>query len=357
MAAEKKNDGGDNGNKGNGRGKARNGVRKKSPGSPVVNLGLQGGGSHGAFTWGVLDRLLEDGRLDFEGLSGASAGAMNAVVMAQGWMSGGRDGARAALDRFWRSVSGGPGMFGTEMLGAWADLLVRTFSPYHLNPANLNPLRGILDTQIDFERLRHESPFRLFVSATNVRSNHVKVFETHEMSVDVLLASSCLPTVFHAVTIDGEDYWDGGYLADPPLFPFFYECESRDLLVVMVNPLARDRVPRNPGDILNRINEVTFNGSLISEMRAIAFVQKLLGEGWLKPEFEPRLRNVLVHALRADGAMSGLGGESKFITSTPFLLDLRQRGRDATDAWLEKSFVHVGKRSSIDVRSTFLSAS
>jgi NTE family protein len=321
---------------------------------PTVNLGLQGGGSHGAFTWGVLDRLLEDGRLDFEGLSGASAGAMNAVVMAQGWMDGGRDGAREALERFWRSVGGGSGIFGTEMLGAWADLLMRTFSPYHLNPANLNPLRGILDTQVDFERLREESPFRLFVSATNVRTSHVRVFATQEMSVDVLLASSCLPTVFHTVTIDGEGYWDGGYLADPPLFPFFYECRSRDLLVIMVNPLARERIPRNPGEILDRLNEITFNASLISEMRAIAFVQKLLGEGWLKPEFESMLRNVLVHAVRAEG-LAGLGSESKFTTATPFLLDLRERGREAAGAWLAENFQHVGKRSSVDVRRTFLS--
>ncbi|MCM5569718.1 patatin-like phospholipase family protein [Burkholderiaceae bacterium FT117] len=324
---------------------------------PTVNLALQGGGSHGAFTWGVLDRLLEDGRLDFEGVSGASAGAMNAVVLAQGWMEGGRDGAREALDRFWRTVGGGSGIFGTEMLGAWADLLVRTFSPYHLNPANLNPLRGILDTQVDFERLRADSPFRLFVSATNVRTSHVRVFDTNELTVDVLLASSCLPTVFHTVTIDGEAFWDGGYLADPPLFPFFYECESRDLLVVMVNPLARDRVPRNPGEILDRLNEITFNASLISEMRAIAFVQKLLGEGWLKPEFEPRLKNMLVHAVRADGVLSGLGSESKFTTATPFLLDLRERGRETASAWIEASLRHVGKRSSIDVRSTFLEPS
>lgn len=331
------------------------GANSRRRARPRVNLGLQGGGSHGAFTWGVLDRLLEDGRLDFEGLSGASAGAMNAVVMSQGWMEGGRDGARQALDRFWRSVGGGSGVFGTEMLGAWADVLMRTFSPYYLNPANLNPLRGILDTQVDFERLRRESPFRLFVSASNVRTSHVRVFETHELSVDVLLGSSCLPTVFHTVTIEGEDYWDGGYLADPPLFPFFYECESRDLLVIMVNPLQRERIPRNPTEIIDRLNEITFNASLISEMRAIAFVQKLLDEGWLKPEFEPKLRNMLVHAVRADGVLSGLGSETKFTTATPFLIDLRERGREAARIWLEESLAHVGKRSSVDVRRTFLS--
>jgi NTE family protein len=323
----------------------------------VVNLALQGGGSHGAFTWGVLDRFLEDGRIGFEGLSGASAGAMNAALLAYGWMVDGRDGARASLDRFWRSIAGGAGVFGSEMLGAWADLIVRTFSPYHLNPANLNPLRGILATQIDFDRLRAESPFRLFVSATNVRTGHVRVFETGEMSVDVLLASSCLPTVFHTVTIEGEPYWDGGYLADPPLFPFVYECESRDLLVVMVNPLVREHVPRTPAEIVDRLNEISFNSSLMSEMRAIAFVQKLLGEGWIKEAYRSRLKNMLVHAIRADGILSGLGTETKFTTTTPFLLDLRDRGREAASAWLASDLQAVGLRSSIDVRRTFLASS
>lgn len=323
-------------------------------GKLTINLALQGGGSHGAFTWGVLDRLLEDGRLHFDGLSGASAGAMNAAVMAQGWMADGRDGARAALDRFWRAIGGSVGSFGTEMLGAWADIFVRTFSPYTLNPANLNPLRGILSRQIDFDRLRVESPLRVFVSATNVRTSQVRIFNTSELSVDVLLASSCLPTVFHTVQIEGEQYWDGGYLADPPLFPFFYESESRDLLVVMVNPLVRDRSPRTPNEILDRLNEITFNASLISSMRAIAFVQKLLNEGWIKPEFEPQLKNMLVHAIRADGILSGLGSETKFTTATPFLIDLRERGRAAAGAWLEENLRHVGKRSTVDVRRTFL---
>ncbi|MFA7666403.1 MAG: patatin-like phospholipase family protein [Burkholderiaceae bacterium] len=357
MVAEKKNNGGNNGNKGNGRGKARNGVRKKGPGSPVVNLGLQGGGSHGAFTWGVLDYLLEDGRIDFEGLSGASAGAMNAVVLAYGWLENGRDGAREALDRFWRSVGGTPSIFGSGTLGVWGDLLARTFSPYQLNPANLNLMRGILASQIDFARLRSESPFKLFVAATNVRTSQVRVFNAAELSVDVLLASSCLPTVFHTVIIDDEPYWDGGYMADPPLFPFFYQCVTRDLLLVLINPIERDEVPRSPSDIFDRLNEITFNAALVSEIRAIAFVQKLLGEGWLKPEFESALTPVMMHAVRADGILSGLGADSKFTTAMPFLLDLRDRGRQAAAEWLEQSLPDVGRRSSIDVRRTFLSGS
>lgn len=328
---------------------------KSEPGeTPKVNIALQGGGSHGAFTWGVLDRLLEDGRLDFEGLSGASAGAINAALLVHGWHEGGRDGARAALERFWQSVGAASGIFGSAPLGPWAELITRTLSPYQFNPANLNPLRALLASQIDFERLRKAGRFRLFLSATNVRTGRVRIFDIHEIEVDVVMASACLPTVFQAVEIGGESYWDGGYLADPPLYPFFYECGSRDLLVVMVNPLARDATPRQPGDILDRVNEISFNASLIAEMRAIAFVHKLLDGGWLKEQYEPKLRNVLVHLVRADDALSGLGSDSKFQTSLPFLLDLRERGRQSADAWLAASLHHVGHRSSIDVRRTFL---
>jgi len=322
--------------------------------SPVVNLALQGGGSHGAFTWGVLDRLLEDGRLDFEGLSGASAGAVNAALFAHGWLEDGRDGAREALSRFLRAVGGASGIFGSAPPGPWVAFFTRTLSPYQFNPANLNPLRSLLASQIDFERLRASTGLRLFISATNVRTNHARVFHGKEISVDVVMASACLPMVFHAVEIDGEAYWDGGYLADPPLYPFFYECSTPDLLVVMVNPLEREATPNQPGDILDRINELSFNASLIAEMRAIAFVHKLLGEGWLKTPYEARLRNVLVHLVRADGALTGLGTDSKYQTSMPFLLDLHERGRAAADAWLATSLRDVGKRSSVDIRRTFL---
>ena len=320
----------------------------------TVNLALQGGGAHGAFTWGVLDRLLEDGRLDIEGVSGASAGAMNAAVLAHGWAEDGRDGARAALERFWTAVGGNGSLFGAALLGPWAELLTRTFSPYQFNPVNLNPLRSILEAHVDFERLRRASPVKLFVAATRVRTGHVRVFRTAELSADVLLASACLPTVFQAVEIDGEAYWDGGFLADPPLFPFFYECRTRDLLLVMVNPMARDTVPRLPGEIADRLNEITFNAALVSEMRAIAFVQKLLREDWLKPEHRGELKDVLVHVVRADEALPDLGVESKSNTALPFLRDLRERGRKAAEAWLAADLASVGRRDSVDLRRTFL---
>ena len=339
---------------GAGRGTPRKAAARAVAAVRMVNLALQGGGSHGAFTWGVLDRLLEDGRLGIEAVSGASAGAMNAAVLAHGWAEDGRDGARAALERFWAAVGAGGSVFGTEILGPWAALLAHSFSPYQFNPANLNPLRAILETHIDFDRLRRASPLKLFIAATNVRSGQVRVFGTGELSADVLLASACLPSVFQAVEIDGEHYWDGGFMADPPLFPFFYECTARDLLLVMVNPLSRETVPRLPGDILDRVNEISFNAALVSEMRAIAFVQKLLRDGWLQARYRSRLKDVLVHAVRADGVLSDLGTDSKFRTAPSFLRDLRERGRQAAQAWLEKDLRSVGRRSSVDIRARFL---
>ena len=344
-----------------------------------INLALQGGGSHGAYTWGVLDRLLEDGRLEFEAISGASAGAMNAVALVEGWLRGGRDGARESLAEFWRRIGEagavfGPGMAmatGTTLTGLpatpdwwiaqssalaaqWYELLTRSFSQYQLNPGNFHPLRRLLEDCIDFERLRAQTQIRLFVSASNVRTGHVRLFDTRELSVEVLLASSCLPTVFQAVEIDGQAYWDGGYLADPAIFPFFYACRSRDVLLVMINPLAHAEVPRTPTEILDRLNEISFNASLIAEMRAIAFAQRLVREDWLVPERRGQLKDMLIHAVLADGVLSDLGAASKFLTAPAFLNDLRERGRRAAERWLADAFGQLGKRSSIDIRHLFL---
>ncbi len=326
--------------------------RRRGP--PSVNLALQGGGSHGAFTWGVLDRLLEDGRLSFEGVSGASAGAINAAVLAHGWAQGERDGAREALERFWGAVGSNGSTFGTALLGPWADWLARTFSPYQFNPVNLNPLRTILEQHVDFERLRQASPMQLFVAATRVRTGQIRVFRAKEISADVLLASACLPTVFQAVEIEGEAYWDGGFVADPPLFPFFYECRTCDLLLVMVNPLERSKLPRRPGAIQDRLHEITSNAALVAEMRAISFVQKLLREDWLEQGRRSQLKDVLMHVIRADDALPDLGAGSKSNTTTSFLRELRRRGREAADVWLDTHFACVGRCDSVDVRATFL---
>lgn len=342
-----------------------------------INLALQGGGAHGAFTWGVLDYLLEDGRISIEGLSGTSAGAMNATVYAFGQMCGGRDGARQALRDFWRDISNAGGFYtpakgwsvadwqqswfggtpmGSELSFGVFDALSRVVSPYQYNPLDINPLRDVLDKSVDFDALKSCQTTKLFIGATNVRSGKVKVFETSDISLDAVMASACLPYLFKAVEIDGEAYWDGGYMGNPALFPFFYKCDSRDVLIVHVNPMERREIPTTASAITNRINEISFNGSLLKELRAINFVQKLLNEEWLKPEFAHRLRNILVHSIRSDDALQDLSVASKFHVGWPFLCELRDRGREAAQLWLEVNFDTVGDRSSVDLSAEFLAA-
>ncbi|SDD08168.1 patatin-like phospholipase family protein [Aquimonas voraii] len=335
-----------------------------------INLALQGGGAHGAFTWGVLDALLEDGRIEFEGLSGTSAGAMNAAVLADGLLRGGIDGAREALDGFWSDVAASGLLFSPTRptlplppaFESWArsvgfaafETWTRLLSPYQFNPFDFNPLREVLGRRIDFEALRAPGCLRLFVGATAVRSGRVKVFHNAEMSVDALLASTCLPQLFQAVEIDGEPYWDGGYMGNPVLFPLFYETASPDILIVHINPIVREQTPRSPMEIANRVNEISFNASLMREMRAVAFVAKLKDEGWLKPEFEDRLKRIHLHAIRADALMATLDVSSKLSPDRRFLLGLRDSGRQVAREWLEANFEALGVRDSVDVRSEYL---
>lgn len=272
--------------------------------SKVLSLALQGGGSHGAFTWGVLDALLEDGRVDIEAITGASAGAMNAVVLVNGWLStpsDPRSGARAALEKFWRAMSEQPGfaafsnqpmngLTGDFSLGnnpafVGFDLLSRLMSPYQLNPLNVNPLRDVLEAQVDFSRINAQTDLMLHVCATNVKTGRVKVFSNRDaegLDVHALLASACLPVVFQAVEIKGEFYWDGGFMGNPSMFPLFNTTQSHDILLVQINPLVRAQVPDTAHEIIDRSNEISFNASLMMEMRAIEFVQRLLDEGQLK---------------------------------------------------------------------------
>ncbi len=316
----------------------------------AVNLALQGGGAHDAFTWGVLDRLLEDGRVAIEGVSATSAGAMNGACLAYGMAVGGPAAARRALERFWTGVSdaafslaqpawidrvqAGWGLQWSPFLLA-ADMMTRLFSPYELNPLNLNPQRRVLEAAV-----------KLFLSATNVRSGRLKVFERHEISADAVLASACLPFAFHAVEIGGEAYWDGGYTGNPALFPLIRGCESRDLVVVHVNPTRRAEVPRSARDILNRVNEVSFNSSLWRELRAVAFVNSLVEDGSVR---EGRLKRVFVHAIAADEALEGLGAHSALNTSRVFLRQLRDAGRRRADGWLEQCHADLGVRSTVDL--------
>lgn len=337
----------------------------------TVNLALQGGGAHGAFTWGVLEAILDDGRLDFEGISGTSAGAMNAAVLAYGLKMGGRRGAKEALAEFWEAISdaGGPfspfqelpweAFFGWPVTGSMVafsvfDTLTRTLSPYQLNPLDINPLRDILAKCVDFESLAACPSTKIFLGATNVRTGRVKVFGTKEISLDAVMASACLPFIFKAVEIDGESYWDGGYMGNPVLFPFFYKCVSRDVLILHVNPIERDAVPKTANEIMNRINEISFNGSLLKELRAIDFVDKLLEQGWLKDEFRDRLKRMLVHSIRADKALSDLSAASKFNVDRAFMKQMRKRGRQTGEAWLAHNFDRIGQEHSVDLKHEYL---
>ncbi len=349
------------------RGKTTTPVTATAARSKAINLALQGGGAHGAFTWGVLDRLLEDGRVEIEAISGTSAGAMNAVVLADGMMKGGRDAARQALSDFWRAVSRWASWSPLRrsvkamITGDWNlddspgflsfDVLGRFVSPYEANPLNLNPLRDLLETQIDFERVRSCNLINVFVSATNVRSGRVKVFQCEDLSVDAVMASACLPHLFQAVEIDGEPYWDGGYMGNPALFPFAYNCVSRDIVIVQVNPLECEKLPTTAREILNRVNEITFNASLMKELRAIDFVARLLDEGALDPN---RYKRMLIHRIDAESELKPLNASSKLNAEWAFLSHLHDVGRRAASEWLDTHYRRVGEESSIDIRSMFM---
>ena len=328
-----------------------------------VNLALQGGGAHGAFTWGVLDRVFEDERIRVEAISGTSAGAMNAVVAAQGLFDGGREGARAALDAFWCEIARAGAASPLKRnpinvwLGDWSldgtpvyvmmDLVNRLASPYDLNPMRLNPLRDLLTNLVDFDKVRNANSIALYLSATNVETGHVRVFQREEVTADVVMASACLPNLFHAVEIDGKPYWDGGYLGNPVLFPFFKRSHSNDIIIVQINPIVREGVPKSAAEILNRVNEITFNSALIAEMRAIEFVCRLLDEGSLD---DSRYSRMMVHMIEARKQMRPLGASSKMNTELGFLRHLFQIGRDAADRWIAAHFDDIGERSTVDLK-------
>jgi len=331
---------------------------KRSP--VLVDLALQGGGSHGAFTWGVLDRLLEEPWLHIEAISGTSAGAMNAAVLADGWLEGGAEGARNALDRYWQRVSHAAAFSPLQrspldrLLGRWTldtspayvgmDLASRLLSPYDINPAGFNPLRRILAESIDFDRLSH-SPIRLFITATSVRTGRGRIFRNGEITPDVLLASACLPTMFAAIEIDGEPYWDGGYAGNPTITPLVRESDAHDTILVQINPPERKEIPRTATEILNRLNEISFNSPLMKELRMIALLRQVAdpgtGEG-------ARWAQMRTHRIRSDmlaqfGASSKLNGEWDFVSM------LRTEGRRAAGEFLDTSADDLGKRSTADL--------
>lgn len=330
-----------------------------------IELALQGGGAHGAFTWGVLDRLLEDKRIEIDAISGTSAGAMNAVVLADGLMVAGREGAREALRRFWSRVSHAAGQ-GAMLTDAWTTFFGNWSlegSPLHLyldwlgrslSPYQFNPLRDILASEVDFDRVRSCNKVRLFVSATNVRTGRLREFHQPELSADVVMASACLPLVFQAVEIDGEAYWDGAYLGNPSLLPLIADSPAHDLVLVQINPSRREALPTTPQEIVDRLNEITFNSSLVKELRSLALIQQLLRQEGEPPALgrAPLFRQIAalrMHRIQDEAELTSLGANSKFNTGWSFLRRLHRMGYGVTDDWLQRNFTHLGRRATLEL--------
>ncbi len=336
--------------------------RRHRPNTKRLSLALQGGGSHGAFTWGVMHRLMSDPRIYIDGLSGTSAGAINAVVFVDGFIKGQRQGAIDALEGFWNEVADNTlvprlnlrTLFGypetwrvdNEPGFLWMDYITRLFAPTDLNPMDINPLRDMLQRRVDFATLRSRTEIQLFVTASNVRTCRARIFRTPEMQAECVLASTCLPLMFKAVEIDGEHYWDGGYLGNPAISPLIHECGSSDIMIVRINPMNRDDVPVSARDILNRMNEMSFNSSLVREMRGIATVSKFVQEGTLDDD---RYTLVRFHEITAEAELSAYGSLSKMNTERAFLRHLHDLGFDAADRWLEANYERVGWESTLDV--------
>jgi NTE family protein len=357
--------------------------------TPRINLALQGGGSHGAFTWGVLDALLDDGRIAFEGISGTSAGAMNAVALAHGFArsegqprAARHDAAREALDSFWngivdmgalssslsQSVSKiqqapfgilfglmGGGNWSSKL---WTDAMTRywsnALSPYQRNPFDINPLKDFLEKQVDFERLAAaagpDTP-QVFVVATRVSSGKAEVFCGKRLTASAVMASACLPMVFQAVEIDGDHFWDGGYSGNPAIHPLIYRCQSRDIVLVQINPIQRTELPKKPGEIMDRMTEITFNAALIAEMRAVDFVKRLLAEGKLDPA---HYKDVLMHRIDGGQALEKFTAASKSSTDKSLIHSLRDLGIACGKEWLAKRFDALGVKSTVNIARDYL---
>jgi NTE family protein len=335
--------------------------RDKRDRDPVlVDFALQGGGSHGAFTWGVLDRLLEETWIKVEAISGTSAGAMNAAVLVSGWVEGGADGARAALEAYWKRVAEAAKFSPLQrspvdrLMNRWTldtspaylamDLMSRVLSPYDLNPMGLNPISSILSESIDFAHLA-DAPIKLFITATNVHTGRGRIFRNPEITADVLLASACLPTMFQAVEIDGEPYWDGGFVGNPTITPLVRESDAHDSILIQINPRERRDTPRTASEILNRLNEISFNAPLMKELRMIALLRQAAdpgtGEG-------ARWAGMRTHRIMTD-RLAELGASSKLNAEWEFLTLLKEEGRRSAEAFLAAHGEDVGKRSTTDL--------
>jgi len=337
-----------------------------------INLALQGGGAHGAFTWGVLDRLLEEDELEVCAISGTSAGALNGAAFKAGTITGGRQGARDNLDWLWERVAGvgdlhlsawmtpfSAATISTAMAYSWpvavSDAMSRVISPYVYGPLYENPLSDIV-RKFNYDHVCGGEAPRFFVCATKVRDGKIRVFQGDEIGPDALLASACLPTLFQAVEIDDpqtgrrEAFWDGGYTGNPALFPLYADDLPGDVVIININPLERDEIPRSPQQIQNRINEISFNSSLLRELRAIEFVQRLLDSGKVE---EGQMARVRVHMIADDDLMSKLSTATKNFPNPAVIAALKQAGRAAAEKFLSKDIDHVGKRSSLDLKEMF----
>jgi NTE family protein len=343
-----------------GRGTRRQSTRRTAANPVLVDFALQGGGAHGAFSWGVLDRALEEPRLRIEGISGTSAGAMNAAVLADGYAAGGPDGAREALERFWRKVSDAARFSPLQrgpldvLMGRWTldnsptyvamDLASRLFSPYDLGSAALNPLRDILTASLDFDRLQ-SSPIKIFVTATNVRTGRGRVFRNAELTIDALLASACLPTMYQAIEIDGDPYWDGGFSGNPTIMPLVRECTASDTILVQINPVERPGTPRSARDIVNRVNEISFNSPLLKELKMIALLRQAVNPAGREGRLWSRMR---IHRIASE-VMVTLGVSSKLNAEWAFLSMLCDEGRRCATEFLAGHGGDIGVKSTLDL--------
>jgi NTE family protein len=321
-----------------------------------LNLALQGGGAHGAFTWGVLDRLLEEPDLEFTAISGTSAGAMNAVVMAEGLLEGGNERARAQLEQFWIGMADAadrlnpmrqwPGYALIEPFLFEASMAAtRMFSPYDVSPTDTNPLRRALLDLIDFEKVRRQRQIKLFINTTHVATGGLRCWREHELTVEMVLASACLPSLFQTPMIDGEGYWDGGYIANPAIEPMCRATDTDDVLIVQLNPIVRTELPRKAADILDRLSEISFNASLVTELRFIAERNRLINSGELSAE---KHRKTHLHMIHGDQALGELPPSSKLLAERKFLLSLRDKGRESASEWIARHADKIGDRSSFN---------
>tara|TARA_R110002073_G_scaffold7963_1_gene44466 strand:- start:21835 stop:22863 length:1029 start_codon:yes stop_codon:yes gene_type:complete len=333
-----------------------------------VNLALQGGGSHGAFTWGVLNSLLEDTRLDIEAVSGVSSGAMNACILASGLLNGDVEEAKRSLTSFWQAVSAKySDLFESNPVAMWKKAagfdsfgsmdtylsLTQTFSPYQLNPFNLNPLRDILNEQIDFELIRNKCPIKLYIGATAVKTGKMRVFTNAEITADVLLASACLPAFHHAIEIDGEPYWDGAFSGNPPLFPLVFNSEYPDVIVVMLQPLLRESIPKTAEEIQKRSHELMFTNTFLREMRAIALSKEQIKKDWMMSgSLEKKMSRLNVHIIE-DSSFEKLDASTRYSADSRLIEDLCSRGYTSSNEWLTKNYRSICKRSSVDLKELF----